>query len=288
MAAAHGASASDIVMFEHDDFQGRQLQASGSLGDFHPRGFNDIVSSVIVRRGHWELCTHARFDGPCIVLGPGRYPSLDPMHFNDRVSSLRPAAGHGGDRGHGDRNGDLVLFRHADFQGRSIGLDSREPDLNRFGLNDEVSSVVVRRGVWQLCSDAGYSGTCIELSPGSYPTLRPYGLNDTLSSARRVSGRHREAHRAPLPAPGWGREAGPTPATPACTQALSVTIANERGRVDRVELFDGEVEEFRVSDDEVGVRGAGQYHTARAVRPFRFECSYDLRSGQVSSMRLRD
>jgi uncharacterized protein YcfJ len=37
----------------------------------------------------WEVCQNARFGGNCVVLRPGRYPSLAAMGLNDRVSSVR-------------------------------------------------------------------------------------------------------------------------------------------------------------------------------------------------------
>src|SRR6185436_12127056 len=37
----------------------------------------------------WEVCGNAAYKGRCVVLRPGRYPSLDSMGLNDRVSSVR-------------------------------------------------------------------------------------------------------------------------------------------------------------------------------------------------------
>ncbi|MEK6243991.1 MAG: beta/gamma crystallin-related protein, partial [Pseudomonadota bacterium] len=52
-------------------------------------GFNDLASSVEVLGDRWEVCEHARFEGRCVVLRPGRYPSLASMGMNNRVSSVR-------------------------------------------------------------------------------------------------------------------------------------------------------------------------------------------------------
>ena len=88
--AATGASA-QVAFFEHDNFHGRTFSTSRPVGDFTHFGFNDLASSVIVRSGHWQLCVDAHFRGRCIVLRPGRYPSLSAMGLNDRISSVRPA-----------------------------------------------------------------------------------------------------------------------------------------------------------------------------------------------------
>jgi hypothetical protein len=39
----------------------------------------------------WQLCDGPEFSARCVVLRPGRYPSLGSMGLNDSVTSLRPA-----------------------------------------------------------------------------------------------------------------------------------------------------------------------------------------------------
>ena len=93
IAAAATAASAQVTFFEHDGFHGRSFTSDRSVGDFARFGFNDRASSVIVRSGRWELCDDARFGGRCVVLRPGRYPSLSAMGLNDRVSSVRRAGG---------------------------------------------------------------------------------------------------------------------------------------------------------------------------------------------------
>lgn len=78
-----------VVFYEHDGFAGRSFSTQKQIVDFQRQGFNDRASSVVVMSDRWEVCEHARFDGRCIVLRPGRYPSLGSMGLNDRVSSVR-------------------------------------------------------------------------------------------------------------------------------------------------------------------------------------------------------
>src|SRR5688500_7295004 len=82
----------DIVVFEHDGFGGRAVGARGPVVNLDDHGFNDQASSVIVERGVYEVCEHAHFGGHCLLLGPGRYPSMNRMGFNDQVSSIRPVS----------------------------------------------------------------------------------------------------------------------------------------------------------------------------------------------------
>ena len=91
VAAAASQVSAQVRFYEHDDFRGRSFTADRPIGDFAHFGFNDKASSAIVRGGRWELCDNARFGGKCVVLAPGRYPSLGAMGMNDRVSSIRRA-----------------------------------------------------------------------------------------------------------------------------------------------------------------------------------------------------
>ena len=78
-----------ITFYEHGDFGGRSFQTSRQVGNFQNFGFNDRASSVMVTRNRWEVCEDRAFEGRCVVLRPGRYPSLQAMGLNDRVTSVR-------------------------------------------------------------------------------------------------------------------------------------------------------------------------------------------------------
>jgi hypothetical protein len=75
------------------------------------------------------LFEHDNFGGRRFVLN-GSLPDLANTDFNDAASSIVV------------RSGSWQLCEHAFFRGRCITLAPGEyPSLNRFGLNDEVSSV---------------------------------------------------------------------------------------------------------------------------------------------------
>ena len=89
-AAAFAAPAfAQVVLYENENYRGRSYSTEEPVRDFARVGFNDRASSVVVLGDRWEACEDARFKGRCIVLQPGRYPSLAAMGMNDRVSSLR-------------------------------------------------------------------------------------------------------------------------------------------------------------------------------------------------------
>ena len=88
LAFATCASA-QISFYENEAFTGRSFTTQEQVKDFSRFGFNDRASSVIVTHERWEVCDDARFGGRCMVLRPGRYPSLQAMGLNDRISSVR-------------------------------------------------------------------------------------------------------------------------------------------------------------------------------------------------------
>lgn len=78
-----------VTLYENEGFRGRSFTTERQIRNFAQSGFNDRASSVQVVGGRWEVCEDIRFRGRCIVLRPGRYPSLSSMGMNDRLSSVR-------------------------------------------------------------------------------------------------------------------------------------------------------------------------------------------------------
>src|SRR5918993_4782479 len=66
---------------------------------------------------------------------------------------------------------DVTLYGREDYRGRSITLDRAFPDLSQSRLDDRASSLIVRSGSWQLCSESFFRGQCVVLPPGDYPSL---------------------------------------------------------------------------------------------------------------------
>ncbi len=187
-----------VTFYEHEDFKGRSFTAEKQIGNYQRYGFNDRASSVAVLGDPWEVCEDARFSGHCVVLRPGRYPSLAAMGLNDRVSSARtvswdariddnryaPAPVAATDP---DANAQVIFYEGEDFQGRSFTTGKQIGNLKRYGFNDRASSVVVISDRWEVCENPQFNGRCAVLRPGRYPSLAAMGLNDRVSSVRTVS-----------------------------------------------------------------------------------------------------
>ena len=87
-----GQACADVTFFQNEDFHGSNFTARGPVGDFERYGFNDRASSVVVAGERWEVCEDAHFAGKCMVLRPGRYPSLASFGMDKRISSARMIA----------------------------------------------------------------------------------------------------------------------------------------------------------------------------------------------------
>ena len=86
-------STAQVTFYEREGFEGRSFTTETQVRNLERSGFNDRASSVVVLHDRWEICEDARFSGRCVVLRPGRYPSLAAMGLNDRVSSVRKVSG---------------------------------------------------------------------------------------------------------------------------------------------------------------------------------------------------
>jgi hypothetical protein len=84
------AQSSTITFYEQDGYNGRWFSTTRRINNFNRFGFNDAANSVRVRGGRWEVCTAPRFEGRCVVLRRGNYPSLREAGLEDRISSARP------------------------------------------------------------------------------------------------------------------------------------------------------------------------------------------------------
>jgi hypothetical protein len=196
------AMAGDMTIFADSNFRGNRVtlqRDARNLGEF---GFNDRVSSLVIRSGTWQLCQDANFRGRCAELGPGEYRQLP---FNDAVSSIREITRGGGGPGRGpdrgdydgrdDRDGrggwdrggrggpDVEVFADRDFRGGGTAVSRDERSLTNIGFNDRISSIVIREGRWEFCEHADFRGQCVVYGPGRYSTI---DLNDRISSIRRV------------------------------------------------------------------------------------------------------
>jgi len=186
-----------VTIYENEGFAGRSFTTARPVGDLERYGFNDRASSAVVKGGRWEVCDDTRFDGRCMVLRPGRYPSLAAMGLNDRVSSTRAMRSDA--RVEDNRYAPLPAAPE-NFQGRSFSAVRPVDNLRRSAFNARASSVVVVGERFEVCDQPQFGGRCVVLRPGRYPSVASLNLDNRVASVRDVSPTARvdESRYAPL------------------------------------------------------------------------------------------
>jgi hypothetical protein len=213
-ACTQAAFAGELTLFSDGGFRGNHVTLQRDAYNLADIGFNDRVSSMVVRSGVWQVCEHKDFGGYCAEFGPGEYRELP--RFNDRISSIREISRgrddrggpgwrgdhdgrdgrgdrderhgdwrNGGDgRGHGGGGDEVQLFSGPRFEGAAVNLSGDFRSLNEVGFNDRAGSMIIREGRWEFCEHGDFRGQCVVFGPGRYPFLEQ--MNNRISSMRRV------------------------------------------------------------------------------------------------------
>ena len=217
LMAAGGACAAEMTLYSAPNFGGADMTIRGEARNLDGTGFNDRAASAIVRSGRWEVCTDAHFSGQCVVLGPGDYARLnDPLYR--RISSAREIAPYAADERYyrygayeppvvtyappvvtyappvvaydppmeRGRYTALEVYTRPGFRGQTLRFDRNATTLHKSATTDEgVGSLVVREGVWELCTGVNFNGYCRTYEPGSYARLGSF-QGALVGSLRRV------------------------------------------------------------------------------------------------------
>ena len=170
-----------ITLYGRENFQGRSFTADRPIGSLERADFDDRASSAVVQGGSWEVCDDVRFGGRCVILRPGRYPSLATLGMDNNISSLRLA---GAAPAPAPITGQITFYGRENFEGRAITVDRSVGDLELLGFAERASSAVVTGAPWEVCDDVRFSGRCVILRPGRYPSLATVGMDNRISSAR--------------------------------------------------------------------------------------------------------
>ena len=87
---------------------------------------------------------------------------------------------------------EIIIFKQPEFRGASYLINGEVANIER-GLASEGSSMVVKGGYWEVCTEDHFKGNCYVVAPGEYPHLR--GLNNRIVSARFLGADERHAQR---------------------------------------------------------------------------------------------
>jgi uncharacterized protein YcfJ len=182
-------AAAEVTFYDQENFQGEAFTAQRPLNNLRGADFNDRASSAVVVGQRWEVCDDVRFQGRCVVLRPGQYPSLSAIGLDNRISSVRAIAGNTrvDERRYAPMPvvAQVTFYENEGFGGRSFTTDTVVNNFQRSGFNDRASSVVVVGDArWEVCEDARFGGRCAVLRAGQYPSLAAMGLNNRISSVQ--------------------------------------------------------------------------------------------------------
>ena len=219
LAGTAGAQTSpSITIFQNEGFQGNYRSFSGPVRDLRNVGIDGPVSSAIVHSGSWRLCDRSR-NHMCVTLAPGAYATLTNWGLNNQVASLAIAGWNWGGSGGGassfyengppnpmygdqryyadntnddifvatsDGGAGVSLFAEPGFSGNYRNFTGPASNLQDYGFADMTSSIVVRVGSWQFCTNIKFRPPCVTLGPGSYPDLGGENLPGRIISLRPV------------------------------------------------------------------------------------------------------
>lgn len=223
LALIGAAQAAEITIYKQPNFAGGDQTFARDMSTLQGTGVFDQSKSIVVRSGQWQACSQPNFQGDCLVLSRGQYPTL-PGQLAGRIESVREVSqvadaedrwarwryegGNWRERANFVRRDDDRNDRHGDRDGRHGDRDGRYADsgrgaivlyadgsstryerdmdnLARTPFRDGAERMVIREGRWEICVQPDYRGMCRTYEPGVYNNLGRF--NNQIGSIRRVS-----------------------------------------------------------------------------------------------------
>ena len=174
------------VLFAERGLRGTSLAVAGPVNDLGRSNFDDNAQSMYVESGTWVVCRDSYYRGECRTFGPGRYDDFQALNFLRGASSLRPTGAVAPTAPPAAPTHPVAIELFADpvFRGDKLAVDGPIADLARASFNDRTESLIVHEGTWEICSEAGFNGSCAVFGPGNYAHIG--GLGHAVSSLRRV------------------------------------------------------------------------------------------------------
>ncbi|MEO8279366.1 MAG: beta/gamma crystallin-related protein [Ideonella sp.] len=86
-------AAASATLWERGYFEGPSFKTQQAIGNFQRAGLSNRVQSAEIIGAAWEVCPNPQFGGQCMLLQPGRYPTLASMGMRSQIASVRVAPG---------------------------------------------------------------------------------------------------------------------------------------------------------------------------------------------------
>jgi hypothetical protein len=101
------------------------------------------------------------------------------------IAALLVGTAHAGDT-------EIIIYKQPEFRGASYLINGEVANIEQ-GLASEGSSMVVKGGYWEVCTEHHFQGDCYVIGTGEYPHLN--GLNNRIVSARFLGTDEKHAQR---------------------------------------------------------------------------------------------
>ena len=176
-------SFANVTVYEHCDFRGFKATlpvGNYDLNDLKNREiYNDDISSLRVKKGYEVIVyEHDKFHGRKLQFKSDDLCLVN-NNFNDRISSLKVRKISG--------TNVATVYQHCDFGGYRKGLPVGNyslNDLRRRGIiNDDISSLRVKRGYEAIVYEHNFSGRKLQLRSDN-KCLVDNNFNDRISSIK--------------------------------------------------------------------------------------------------------
>ncbi|WP_300424233.1 beta/gamma crystallin-related protein [uncultured Hyphomonas sp.] len=152
--------------------------------DNYSHGYGTSTSVSVYHYGYSPSYRSHGYYSPRLGHGPYGFGwtrhGANPHYGRHYRKQQRPLRGH-----YGARNGAVTLYTDSYERGASLGLNKGVSDLSRYRFNDNISSLQIRSGKWEVCEHANYKGRC-QIVDASADRLNGIRLNDNISSIRPV------------------------------------------------------------------------------------------------------
>ena len=90
---------------------------------------------------------------------------------------------------------EAIVYKQQNFAGEQLPVRGAAYDLAAVNFHDQISSIVVHSGAWEVCTQPNFRGDCMILQPGSYGALESR-INHRIESMREAPQYALEARRA--------------------------------------------------------------------------------------------
>src|SRR5437868_5361809 len=122
-----------VILYADEGFRGPSVTIERPAEHLRGPGYDHRALSAVVTQDRWELCDQPQYGGRCIVLRPGRYPSLDTIGMGRRIASIRDVA----------RDARIEEYRYAPLPPVAVAPDAVPPDYYRRRGGERIFDVPV-------------------------------------------------------------------------------------------------------------------------------------------------